>query len=151
MGNSHACEGRGPAISGERLRVTQSGLDFSGYGSGTSGSLDRRIAGFAPDWRVWTEVTDIRDRIAAVVRPSSCAVCGVALMRIETGRPRLVCSLRCRRMRDNTLRLIRRRRAWLESWHRAARYHTAEAARAIAQIECEIGALEATMARPLDG
>jgi hypothetical protein len=94
------------------------GLDFPAYGSGTSGSPDRWMAGFAPDWRVWTEVTDIRDRIAAIVRPSSCAVCGIPLMRTETGRPRLVCSLRCRRMRDNTLRLIRRRRAWLESWHR---------------------------------
>jgi hypothetical protein len=46
-------------------------------------------------------------------------------------------------MRDNTLRLIRRRRAWVEAWRRAARYQTAEAAQAIAQIEREIGELEA--------
>jgi hypothetical protein len=101
-------------------------------------------------WRLGAEVTEIRDRIAAVIRPSSCAVCGVALMRTETDRPPLVCGLRCRRLRDNTLRLIRRRRAWLESWRRAARYHTAEAARAIAQIEREIGELEAMVTQVVE-
>ena len=73
-----------------------------------------------------------------------CWTCGSPLAASPT-RPRMTCGGGCQQRRGFVLRQIKRRRAWVASWHEAALYRQvvrSEAARMIADIESDIELLK---------
>lgn len=102
---------------------------------------------------VTTTVTATTD-----AQPSALCRCGRALPPprvvegIRLGRPRLTCSLLCRRTRDRLLRQIRRREQWLAAWHDedgAGIYTPAEVQNGIADVTADLDELAGKLGTPV--